>query len=113
MSGGGALLLALAEPRTETRFEWLHAPEAWVVILVIIPAAILFVGATYRMERGSLDVWKRVFLATLRACLILAIVAFLCEPTLIKDRVQRESSYILVLIDDSYSMGIADRWRGT
>lgn len=100
---------ALQETRTETRMEWLHAPAEWLLILGIVPLVLLFVAWIYRGERGNLTLPRRLFLGFLRVAVLFLIIAFLCEPILRTDRVQRENSYILVLIDDSYSMGIEDR----
>ena len=104
------MLLAATEARTEIRMEWLHAPEAWVTMLLIIPGILLAVAWIYRDEGGSLNPWKRALLCLLRIACVIAIVLFLFEPTLTKETIQRENSYVLVLIDDSYSMGIKDRY---
>ncbi|MFQ5654759.1 MAG: VWA domain-containing protein [Planctomycetota bacterium] len=104
------MFLLAANPRVETRVEWLHAPEAWIVMLIILPAILLGVWWIYRGERGTLKPWGRFLLVTLRGACLLAILTFLCEPILTRERVQREDSTILLLIDDSYSMGISDRF---
>ncbi len=106
-------ILATSEPRTETRLDWLHAPEAWVTILLIVPAVCLAVWWIYRGEKGQLSPSRRVFMSVLRISLLLGVVAFLCEPTLTRERVQSENAYVLVLVDDSYSMGITDRYGDT
>lgn len=104
------VLAQAAAPVSEMRTEWLNAPPAWVLILVVVPAVVLFLTWMYRGERGSLTPVRRLTLGALRAAVLLCLVAALCEPTLVRERTQRESSYVLVLIDDSYSMGIADRF---
>lgn len=107
------MLLALQEAVTEVQVDWLHAPAAWIISLLIVPAVLLFVAWVYQGERGSLNLFRRVALGSLRTLVILAILAFLCEPLLTKTRVQRENSYVLVVVDDSYSMGIVDRYTDT
>ncbi len=96
--------------RLESRIDWLHAPEPWVIFLIIIPAIALTVWLLYRGETPRFAMWKRVLLVGLRVLAVLTIVAFLFEPMLVKERVQVENSYLLVLVDDSYSMSIPDRY---
>lgn len=90
--------------------EWLHAPELWVIFLLIVPAVVGITFWLYRGETGTLNMPKRVLLTFLRASAVMAIALFLFEPILTKERVQRQNSYILVLIDDSFSMQIQDRY---
>ncbi|MGE3163439.1 MAG: VWA domain-containing protein [Planctomycetota bacterium] len=104
------MLLALQEAVTEIQVDWLHAPAAWVITLVIVPAVVLFAFWVYQGERGNLSLGRRVVLGALRVLVVLGILAFLAEPILTKTRVQRENSFVLVVIDDSYSMGIVDRY---
>lgn len=104
------MMLLQAGPRVETRIEWLGAPDAWVLALVVVPAILLGVWWVYRGERGGLGTAARIALGAIRFAVILCIVAILCRPTLTEERVQRESSWVLVLVDDSFSMGIADRY---
>lgn len=103
-------LLAAAETRLETRIEWLGAPDAWVIALIVIPALLLGVWWVYRGERGGLTSGARTALGAIRLAVLLLLVAILCRPTLTEERVQRENSWVLVLVDDSYSMGISDRY---
>ncbi|MCA8961177.1 MAG: VWA domain-containing protein, partial [Planctomycetes bacterium] len=44
------------------------------------------------------------------AAAVLTLVGVLCEPILVRERVRVENSYTLVLVDDSYSMSIPDRY---
>ena len=95
--------------RTESTIEWMHAPELWVLILVVLPLIVLGVWWIYSGERG-LGLFRRVLLTGLRATLLLSLVAILCEPILTTERVQTRSGQILLMVDASYSMGIADRY---
>ncbi len=94
----------------ETRIDWLHAPDPWVVFMVLVPGVILATWWIYRRETSHFDFWKRLLLTTLRVAAILLICAFLFEPMLVRERVEKENSHILFLVDDSYSMGITDRY---
>ncbi len=104
------MILAFAESRVETRIEWLGAPDAWVIALLIVPAILFGVWWIYRGERGSLTGGGRFILGAIRVAVLMVLVAILCRPTLTEERVQRENSWVLVLVDDSYSMGISDRY---
>ena len=99
-----------ADSRLETRVDWLHAPEPWVIFLVIVPAVVLFVWFLYRGETKKFAWWRRLLLVGLRVAAVLTLVGLLCEPILVRERVRVENSYTLVLVDDSYSMSIPDRY---
>ncbi len=95
---------------TERALDWLHAPDLWVLFLLVVPAVAGGVWWIYRSERGTLVPWQRLLLAGIRAALIFAVVTFLCEPILTRENVQTASGHLIVLVDDSFSMGIRDRW---
>ncbi len=103
-------LMALSDTRMETRIEWLAAPEAWVITVVILPLLIMLAAWGYRGEQGRLSSLSRWSLAIFRFMALLLVVLILFRPTLTRERVQTESSTVLVMIDDSFSMGIQDRW---
>ncbi|MEC9475510.1 MAG: hypothetical protein VX764_00580 [Planctomycetota bacterium] len=103
-------LLALSDTRVETRVEWLAAPEAWVIAIIIIPILIGISVWGYRGDQGSARGASRWLLISLRFLVLLVLVVILFRPTLTRERVQTESSTVLVVVDDSYSMGIQDRW---
>ncbi len=103
-------LLALSDTRVETRVEWLAAPEAWVIAIIIIPILIAISVWGYRGDQGSARGASRWLLISLRFLVLLVLVVILFRPTLTRERVQTESSTVLVVVDDSYSMGIQDRW---
>ena len=44
-------LLVFADTRTETRVEWLGAPEPWVTAVVIVPLLILVAAWCYRGDQ--------------------------------------------------------------
>ena len=103
-------LLCLLETRLETRVEWLAAPEPWVIAVVIIPLLLGISAWGYRGEVGKLGRKAKVLLGSLRFLALLILVLILFQPTLTRERVQTESSTVLVVVDDSFSMGIQDRW---
>lgn len=105
-----APLLTVAETRVDTRVEWLAAPEAWITALIIVPAMFGLVWWIYRGEPGPSGKLPRLAMGALRLAVLLVMVLILFRPTLTKERVQTEDSTILVIVDDSYSMGIQDRF---
>ncbi|MAW76275.1 MAG: hypothetical protein CMJ95_02635 [Planctomycetes bacterium] len=102
--------LALSDTRVETRVEWLAAPEAWIIAIVIVPILIGVAVWGYQGDQGSARGASRFLLTVLRFLVLLVLVVILFRPTLTRERVQTESSTVLVMVDDSYSMGIQDRW---
>ncbi len=105
-----SIILALSETRLETRIEWLAAPEPWIIAVVILPLLIGLSAWGYRGDQGRLGGSTRFLLGSLRFLALLLVVLILFRPTLTKERVQTESSTVLVVVDDSFSMGIQDRW---
>ncbi len=104
-------VLMLAETRTETRIEWLGAPETWVTAVIIIPLLILVAAWCYRGDQGVMGLGARWVMGVLRFIILFALVLILFKPTLTRERVQTENSTVLVVLDDSFSMGIKDRFE--
>lgn len=94
-----------------TRVDWLHAPEPWVIFLLIVPGVLLTVWWLYRRETQRMAGWRRWPLIALRVAVILALIGFLFEPMYVRERVKTENSYLLVLVDESYSMSISDQYE--
>ena len=103
--------LSFAETRTETRIEWLDAPETWVTVVVIIPLLLLAAAWCYRGDQGRMGLGPRILMGSMRFLVLMALVLILFKPTLTKERVQTENSTVLVVVDDSFSMGIEDRFE--
>ncbi|HIN80979.1 MAG TPA: VWA domain-containing protein, partial [Planctomycetes bacterium] len=76
----------------------------------LVPALFALVWWIYRGEGGPSGSWPRLVMGTLRFALLLVLVLILFRPTLTRERVQTEDSTILIIVDDSYSMGIKDRF---
>src|SRR5690606_4865738 len=84
-------------------------PPAWVIVLVIVPLVVCFVTFFYRRE---MPIGRRAvvgWLAALRAGVIFLLLAMLAEPVKRRTTYEDRDSSLLVLIDDSLSMDIADR----
>ncbi len=91
-------------------FELLEAPNAWVVVLVILPLVALIVWASY--GRRLLDSNGYRVLGILRALSILAVLFLLARPALVEERQEIRPAEVVLLFDDSASMAGADSWAG-
>ena len=106
----GVLLPLLQATETREELDWAHLPPTWVVFLLIVPLVIAFVVAIYRRERLAGGDSTRWFLVTLRAAVILAVLMFLAQPMLRRVTYQTRDPHLVVLVDDSLSMSIADKY---
>ncbi len=96
--------MSLAAPQgvvETTRLEFLDAPPVWVLVLVVLPAAILFVRWLYARggDGGSLRVP-----AAARLALLALLVLFLMRPVRVRQKVSVERPVAAVLLDDSASL---------
>lgn len=74
--------------------------------LVLVLAGILLVVYVYRREGKSTGV--RVFLASLRAVLLLVLLLLLNRPVLVLENDRKEPSVVAVMMDDTLSMSVPD-----
>jgi uncharacterized membrane protein len=90
---------------------WASPIPAWVLFLLVMPLVVCFVAVIYRRERlaGALSRFRWLF-GGLRALLFLAIVAMLAQPVLRTTKYQNQDSSLLLVVDDSLSMDIADKY---
>lgn len=102
---------SLADSQMVSRVDWLHAPEPWVIFLVIVPGVLLLTWWLYRRETARFSGWRRWPLVLLRVATVLLLIGFLFEPMYVRERVKTENSYLIVLVDQSYSMSIADQYE--
>ena len=93
-----------------TSFELLEAPSAWVVVLVILPLVGLVVWASY--GRRLLESNGHRALGLLRGLAIFAVLFLLARPALVEERQEIRPAEVIVLFDDSASMGSSDPWAG-
>src|SRR5690242_11219657 len=73
-AGGGDVVV-----HTEESFRFLHAPELWVIGLLILPATVLFVWWSYR-GIARLEPRTRVVLSVLRFLAIAFCCLLLFQP---------------------------------
>ena len=105
--------IAPAQPGQGTRWSWQHqAPwPAWMpqwMVLVVSVAAIIYLGWVYRKDAQNASTGMRVGLTLLRLSVLVAVLLVLSELTLVVDRTGLP--WVAVLIDDSASMGLEDRY---
>jgi len=94
----------------EKFFEWGSLPPAWVIFLLVVPLVVLVVGFFYRRERPVGSSAARWILGGLRAAAILAVLAILAQPFIREIFFQTRDAQVVILVDDSLSMKIQDRY---
>ena len=101
-----------AAPLTETSgsLRFLAAPEAWVIVLVILPAVALFAWRVYRRETGHTTPRIRLVLGALRAGILLLFIAILFQPVNLITTSRVIQQKLILLVDDSSSMQERDRY---
>ena len=97
----------------DIRFVWLHGPVSWQVFLLLGTLAALWftIGWLYRREAATCPGGARMLLAVLRSLIVLAAVIIFLGPALGVSTRQTVAPSVLVLLDESLSMSIRDRYR--
>ncbi len=98
-------LTRLSSGDSRAELGWRFGMDAWVWIIIIL-AVVLLSGWSYSKLQGSRT--ARLTLASLRALIILFIIALLAGPMLVVEDYRLEPDVLLVLVDRSKSMEIAD-----
>jgi len=105
-------LALLAQPESGTgvreTFRLLDLPEAWIVVLVVLPLCAGIAWLAYRRE--DLAAGPRAVLMALRCIALLILVAVLCRPVFVQRREEVRPAEVIVLIDDSASMSRKDAY---
>jgi len=102
-----------AQPGQGTQWSWLYETPwpswmpQWSVLLLGL-LVVLYIGCVYRRDAAATSVWSRCALAGLRLAVIACVLVILTDLTLIVDRTGLP--FVAVLIDDSASMGLEDRY---
>ncbi len=98
----------------DTEFVWTHAPSSWVAVVAVVLAAglVYFVWWLYKRETVACPRGVRLLLAGLRIALVLVLALVLMGPALAVSIRRSIQPYVLLLLDDSLSMGIRDHYRG-
>ncbi len=93
-----------------TRFKWLNMPQEWIVVLIVLG----IVAATwliYRKETGVAGPVAKVLLATLRVLIVVVALFVFFEPVISTEVSEVREAYVIVLIDESLSMGFNDVYQ--
>lgn len=96
----------------ETEFIWTHAPSSWAAIAAVLlaAAALYLVWWLYRRESGTCPRAVRVLLAAIRIACILVLALVLMGPALAVTLRRSLEPYVVLLLDDSLSMSLRDRY---
>jgi len=95
---------------TGARLKFAAAWPTWVILLAAA-ATVWLVAFLYSREKGTATRRRKVALATLRCLLIALLLALLFKPILAVDKSEFKESWVVVLLDDSLSMRLKDRYR--
>lgn len=100
---------ALADASEVTRWKWISAPAAWVTFLVVL-GALAFTLLVYFREYSPAGRAKRVFLALVRTAALVSVFVLLAELVETTTRQEVRPSWVVVMIDESVSMTLKDRF---
>ncbi len=103
------VLAPLAQASEVTRLKWLSAPPAWVSFLVVL-GVVAFALLVYFREFAPAGRAKRVVLAALRTGAVLSVFVLLAELVESTTREEVRPSWVVVMIDESVSMTLKDRY---
>jgi len=98
------------KPEDPVAFKFLGSPEGWGLLFTIgcVAAIIWLTFWLYRREGKTASLKKKFFLAGVRTAALLIALFMLLEPTLIVSKVRETLAPVVVLLDVSESMTIAD-----
>lgn len=105
-----SMLIAAIDAGTGVRetFRLLDLPEAWIVVLIVLPLAGLIAWLAYRSE--DLAPGPRALLVALRFAALIVLAALLCRPVFVERREEVRPAEVVVLVDDSASMSRKDAY---
>lgn len=103
-------VLLQAGERALEELRWLSGLPAWVYLLIVLPLTVFFVRFIYRREKLTGGRAARWSLTSLRVTLLLAVIFMLGEPVLRTTKFLKQDSVVIVLVDDSLSMDISDKY---
>jgi len=94
------------------KLQWLGKPGGDMALLIIV-GILVVLGLfwwLYKREGGQLSKRTRYLLFSLRLVAFALAIVMLLEPNLEMSKVEQKPSQLLVLVDTSTSMGLADAW---
>jgi len=99
IAGGAGVRLKFANP-------W----PTWVILL-FAAGAVWLVFFLYSREKGTATRRRKIALALVRCLVIAVVLLVLFKPILAVDKSELNEAYVVVLLDDSLSMRLRDRYR--
>jgi uncharacterized membrane protein len=105
--------LAQSAAGGKPELHWTNFPASWgVFVLIAVVAGILWaVYSVYRREIDTCPGWVKMVLATLRAAVVLLLVAIFLGPALVYLQQRTIQPTVVVLRDASQSMNTADAYE--
>lgn len=107
-----ALSTALAAESELGPLKWAHLPPPWLLTLIAI-ASFFWIRSIYARERGRAGLGPRLLLTALRVLVIFALVLVLGGPFRYEEERAKERPHLVVLVDNSASMLVRDRYPAT
>ncbi|HUT37219.1 MAG TPA: vWA domain-containing protein [Planctomycetota bacterium] len=96
----------------QTEFVWTHAPASWsvFVLLALVAGLVYLVYSLYRREMKTCRPGVKAFLAVVRIAVLLVLVVVFMGPALAISLRRTVEPYVVLLLDESLSMGIQDHY---
>ncbi len=103
---GPSILAAHVE---EGPLRWASLPPPWLLTVIII-AGFFWIRSLYAKERGRAGRGSRLGLAILRTIILVCVLLVMGGPYRQEERRAVERSHLVVLVDSSASMHVADKY---
>ena len=91
---------------------FLSAWPLWVILFVVV-GVLLLVITLYRREKPGLPLRDVVIFTALRSLALVILLAMIWQPAVIWEIPQEREATLLLVLDDSQSMSVPDRYDGS
>ena len=91
---------------------FLSAWPLWVILFVVV-GVLLLVIALYRREKPGLPLRDVIIFTALRSLALVVLLAMIWQPAVIWEIPQEREATLLLVLDDSQSMSVPDRYDGS
>jgi len=102
-------LMILAARVEEGPLRWASLPPPWLLTVIII-VGFVWIRSIYAKERGRAGPWTRLGLSVLRTIILICVILVMGGPYRQEERRAVERSHLVVLVDASASMKVADKY---
>ena len=102
----------LAREATGWSLQFVSPWPLWVAALVVV-AGVAYVYQLYRREAQPLRMRDRIVFTALRTAAVLILLVMISEPVVMWDLPAEKDASLVVLLDDSQSMGVTDSYEGS